>query len=73
MHKRKAIPLSMGDRVFTGLNWLILIGFLLIIVYPLLFVVTASFGGGTVVMRLSPIPERWSLAGYRAVFAYKDI
>ena len=73
MRRRKNIRLSVSDRVFTCLNWLALTVFLLVIAYPLLFVVTASFSGGTVVMRLSPIPARWSIAGYRTVFAYKDI
>ena len=47
--------------------------FLVIIAYPLLFVVSASFSAGATTMSLSLIPKRFSLAGYEAVFQYADI
>ena len=64
---------SLGDRVFLAADWLILSVLLLVIVYPLLFVVSASFSGGTAVMSLSLIPPRITLVGYQTVLEYRNI
>ena len=55
------------DRVVLTVNFILLTGFLIIIAYPLLYVILASFSGGGSVLSLNIIPERWTLAGYRAV------
>lgn len=71
--KHSNIRYSAGDKIFLGINWLILSAFMLIILYPLLFIISASFSAGTSIMSLSLIPERFSTAGYEAVLQYKDI
>ena len=55
------------DRVVLTVNFILLTGFFIIIAYPLLYVILASFSGGGSVLSLNIIPERWTLAGYRAV------
>ncbi|MGI5899534.1 MAG: carbohydrate ABC transporter permease [Christensenellales bacterium] len=64
---------SLSDRVFLAVNTLILFAMFIIFIYPLLFVLSASFSSGISVMNLSLLPARPSLAGYKAVFNYKDI
>lgn len=55
------------DRAVLTVNFILLTGFFIIIAYPLLYVILASFSGGGSVLSLNIIPERWTLAGYRAV------
>ncbi len=71
--KNMAIRHTFSDKVFLTIDWIVLTLFLLIIAYPLLFVISASFSAGTSIMSLSLLPARPSLEGYRAVFEYKDI
>ena len=73
MKKSKAVRHTAGDKVFLTLNTVILTLFMLIILYPLLFVISTSFSAGTAIMSLSLVPQRFSLAGYEAVFQYQDI
>jgi multiple sugar transport system permease protein/putative aldouronate transport system permease protein len=73
MSKNAAIKYTTSDKVFLSFNWFILTSFLIIIVYPLLYIISASFSAGSTVMSLSLIPSRFTLAGYEAVFQYKDI
>lgn len=55
------------DRVVLTINFILLTGFFIIIAYPLLYVILASFSGGGSTLSVNIIPERWTLAGYRAV------
>lgn len=64
---------TVGDKIILTINFIALCLFLIIIAYPLLFVISASFSAGTATMSLSLIPKRFSLAGYEAVLQYKDI
>lgn len=64
---------TVGDKIILTVNFIVLCLFLVIIAYPLLFVISASFSAGTATMSLSLIPKRFSLAGYEAVLQYKDI
>lgn len=64
--------LSMVDRIFSIADILILSTLLLIVLYPLLFVVGASFNEG-VNAGVSIFPAKFSLRGYMAVFTYKAI
>lgn len=66
----KAIRYSLGDKVFLTLDTVFLTAFLLVILYPLLYVVASSFSGGKVLSGLSLIPQRFSLDGYTSVFQY---
>lgn len=73
MKQSGAIRYTLGDRIFMIFNWVFLSAFLLVILYPLLYVISASFSTGPNVMSLSLIPQRFSLAGYQAVLQYGDI
>lgn len=73
MKRRKNIRHTPADIAFLTLDWAILGLFLLVLAYPLLYVVSASLSGGLSTMRLSLIPTRFSLEGYRAVFQYRYI
>lgn len=61
------------DRLFIGISYAVLSFILVIIAYPLLYVVFASFSAGQQNMTLWLIPKKFSLTGYQAVFEYKDI
>ena len=70
--KHHAIRYCLSDKVFLGFNWLILTVFLIILAYPLLYVVASSFS--TIpITGISLIPKRPSLDGYVAVFNYRYI
>ncbi|MEG0766352.1 MAG: carbohydrate ABC transporter permease, partial [Clostridia bacterium] len=71
--RRKAMGHSISDRIFLAFVWVVLSLFLLLVAYPLLYVFFASFSGGMNTLGLSLLPRRFSLEGYRAVFAYKWI
>ncbi|WP_135551360.1 carbohydrate ABC transporter permease [Paenibacillus cymbidii] len=71
----QAIRDSRGDRTFNVVNYLFLTLFFAAVLYPIIYVLSASFSSPTAVMegkvRLLPIGP--SLEGYQAVFAYKPI
>ena len=67
------IRYSMGDRVFLSVNMVGLGLILIVILYPLLYVVTSSLSGGEIIGGLSLIPNKWTLEGYRAIFEYKSV
>ena len=74
MSKSNKIRYSRGDKVFLGFDWIIMIVVFVIILYPLLFVIVASFNPGmTASKTLSLIPKHLSLEGYRVVFNYRRI
>ena len=73
MKKNVAIRYTTSDKIFLSINWFILVSFFIIIVYPLLFIISASFTAGTSIMSLSLIPSSFTLVGYEAVFQYNDI
>ena len=68
---KKNIRYTRADVAFLAIDWVLLSLFLLILAYPLLYVVSASFSGGLSTMRLSLIPTKFSLEGYKAVFQYR--
>lgn len=72
MRKNKCIRLSVGDKVFVGVDAFILAFIFLVILYPLLFVVASSFSGGSEISSLTLIPTTISLEGYRAVIEYHN-
>lgn len=72
-NKYSTVHYISSDGLFLAFNWVVLSLFLLIILYPLVYIISASFSAGSTVLSLSLIPERFTLAGYEAVFQYKDI
>ena len=74
MKKKSVIKNAKEDVVFLAFDWILLTLFLIIVLYPLLFVISASFSPGMTAMKsLSLIPEKYSLEGYRVVFEYKRV
>lgn len=70
---KRHIKHSLGDRVFLGVNTALLTLFLLIIAYPLLYILSASVSGGSTLASLTLIPRNFTLASYQAVFEYDEI
>lgn len=63
------------DKIFTIVNYTILCILLIIFLYPLIFIVSSSFSSTQAVVagRVKLWPIDFSLEGYKAVFAYKQI
>ncbi|MDD9268399.1 carbohydrate ABC transporter permease [Paenibacillus sp. GCM10023248] len=66
---------SADDRLFTVLNYIILFIFTITILYPLVYIVSASFSSSTAVVsgRVWLYPVEPTLAGYEAVFKHRLI
>lgn len=64
-----------GDRVFNVVNYVVLSLFFIIVLYPLIYIVSASFSSSEAVVsgRVWLWPVEPTLDGYRAVFGYKKI
>ncbi len=64
-----------SDRAFNMVNYLILTAFFLMVLYPLLYVVAASFSAPIAVItgRVWLLPVEPNLEGYKAVFRHKLI
>ena len=62
--------MSMPDKIFTIFNYTILTLVLIVIAYPLIFVVSASFSDPQAVVRgdVLLLPVNPTLRGYQAVF-----
>jgi len=71
--KKKSIKLSLVDRVFLSVDHVIMALMLIVTLYPLLYVVVASFAGGSHNVTLYLLPKRISWEGYKAVFEYKEL
>lgn len=71
MRKRK---LS-SDRAFNTLLLIIVTTFLLLVLYPLIYIVSCSFSSGTAVTtgRVLLWPVEFSLVGYEIVFSHKAV
>ncbi|MNI16846.1 L-arabinose transport system permease protein AraQ [compost metagenome] len=70
-----SIKESADDRLFTILNYMILFIFTITILYPLVYIVSASFSSSTAVIsgRVWLYPVEPTLAGYEAVFKHRLI
>lgn len=72
---RKRVKIGTGDKIFYFLSGLILTILLVVVLYPILFVLAASFSSGQAVSagRVFLWPVDFSLEGYEIVFNNKDI
>ncbi len=72
---RKFKNLSLNDKIFYIVIITILSLFFLIVLYPCIFVVSASFSSGTAVQsgRVVLFPVDFSLEGYKTVFNTKNV
>lgn len=74
MSKRKHfLRYTRSDVVFLTVDWILLSVFLILIVYPLAYIVMSSISGGRAYMNLSLIPSKFSIEGYKAVFEHPSI
>lgn len=66
---------SREDKILYGAVTAVLVLFLIIVLYPLIFVLSSSFSSGTAVStgRVVLWPVDFSLEGYKTVFAHKLI
>ena len=64
-----------GEKVFYVINGFLLLVFALICLYPIIYVLSASFSSAEAVAsgRVILLPKEVSIGAYRAVFAKKDI
>ena len=69
------IRYSTSDKILQAVVYTLVILLLVIIIYPLVYVVSSSFSSGSAVSsgRVLLWPVEFSLDGYEAVFAYKQI
>lgn len=67
--KKHHMKLTKADLVFHILNWTLLVLFLIVLAYPLAYVVISSFTAGNM-LPLNLIPKSTTLQGYIAVFEY---
>ncbi len=74
-HNQTLIKEASGDRLFDAINYIILSIVLLLVLYPLVYVVSASFSSTNAVLsgRVWLWPVEFSLDGYKAVFKNKMV
>ena len=73
--RKNRVQESRGDRVFNGITLLILLLVNLIIAYPLIYIISASFSSADAVMagRVWLLPVDFSLKAYETTFKYESI
>ncbi|MFD2115151.1 carbohydrate ABC transporter permease [Paenibacillus yanchengensis] len=73
MHQK--IAEARGDKIFNIVNYIILSAFLITVLYPLIYILSASFSSTNAVVsgRVWLWPVEPGLQGYKAVFEYKAI
>ncbi len=71
----KRIKPSVTDRVYYGITGTLLFFILIVVLYPLIYIVSASFSSPQAVAagRVLLFPVDFSLEGYKAVFQYRDV
>lgn len=73
--ERRAIRLSASDRIFFGVSYTVLALLTLIVLYPIVYVLSASFSSGEAVTmgKVFLWPVDFSIEGYKKVFGYSDV
>jgi len=66
---------SKGDKIFLFITYFLIAAFVLIILYPLLYVVSASFSDPALVIsgKIGLIPQGFNVEAYQRVFANPEI
>ncbi len=69
------IKLSREDKIFNAISYLILGLLLIVIIYPLYFIVIASFCNPDLVAsgQITFVPRGVTLDGYKRIFAYDEV
>lgn len=75
MRAENKISNPLSDRIFYTVNYTLLSIFLLLVLYPFIYVISCSFSSGDALMRGAVwlLPVKPSLDGYKAVFSYTPI
>lgn len=75
IHNKNKIKERGSDLVFNVINTILLTIVFLIVAYPLIYVISASFSSSTAIIqgKVKLLPVDFSLEGYKAVFAYKAV
>jgi len=70
-----AIQESRGDKIFTRLNYIFLSIILILILYPLIYTLSASVSAPTAVIsgKVTLFPVDFSLIGYQKIFEYPTL
>lgn len=73
--KSKRIQLCREDRIMYTVVTVLVVLFVLIIAYPIIYVISSSFSSGSAVSSGKVIlwPVEFSLTGYKIVFSYKTV
>jgi putative aldouronate transport system permease protein len=66
---------SRGDKIFTTLNYIFLSIILILILYPLIYTLSASFSAPTAVIsgKVTLFPVDFTLVGYQKIFEYPTL
>lgn len=69
------IKLCREDRIMYTIVDIVMVLFMIIIIYPLIYVVSCSFSGGAAVAsgRVLFLPVEFSTMGYKLVFSYRRV
>lgn len=70
-----AIQDSSGDKVFTTFNTIFLLAILILILYPLIYTLSASFSSPAAVVsgKVTLFPVDFTLIGYQKIFEYPTL
>lgn len=63
------------DKIVYTINYIMLIAFLIIVLYPFVYIVSCSFSSGQALIsgKVTLLPVNPTLEGYKAILEYKDI
>lgn len=75
MNRQMSIRSTRSDRIFNAVDTILLAAVLLIIAYPLYFVIIASFSDPSLVSagKVTWRPEGFTLAGYKRILSFSQI
>lgn len=75
MKRKNSLRQSTGDRVFGAVNTILITLFTIVTLYPLIYVVSASFSEPNSIAsgRMILFPVDFTLRGYEFVFQYKEV
>lgn len=73
--KSNKIDLCLSDKIMNAVVYTLMFLLIVVILYPLIYVVSSSFSSGEAVSTGKVLlwPVDFSLQGYKAVFAYKQV
>lgn len=73
--RHQRIHLTKGDRIYYGISYTVVVLLLLIILYPLIFIISASFSSGSAVAsgKVVLLPVEFSTMSYQTVFKYEGV